>query len=411
MRGEISKQSGFFSYVDLESRIPAARLIRNVRDIVDAALLEMDSAFDEMYSRSGRQSIPPEQPVCALLLQILFTIRSKRQLMERQDYDLMFHWFAGLGVDHEVWYPTVFTKNRDCVLAGNVDELFFDAIKKQAYANSLMSRDHFSVDGALLEACASMKFYKPKRGTDHDGRDFHGQARSNDTHASTTDRDARLFRKSAGKGTRLCHMGHLLTENRHGLIVDAEVTQENSLKNVRGKDGTALYTYNSANQLVRQNGSFYAEYDGNGNRFRYSMQQWNLNGSGAFSTVSYLNLFSRGGKNLVEVDHRVDTAGSYVKKNYRNHVYLGAAHLAYIDDCQINKNLAIGVCGDLDDDGDGLTYLQELDKGTYPFDKDSDHDGLPDYYDLFPTNANPVFPLEAAGGYKGSSITETVNQQ
>lgn len=177
-----------------------------------------------------------------------------------------------------------------------------------------------------------------------------------------------------------------------------------SLKNVRGKDGTALYTYNSANQLVRQNGTFYAEYDGNGNRFRSSMQQWNLNGSGAFSSVAYLNLFSKGGKNLAEVDHRVDTAGSFVKKNYRNHVYLGAAHLAYVDDCQINKNLAIGVCGDVDDDGDGLTYLQELDKGTYPFDKDSDHDGIPDYYDLFPTDPNPKFQLESAGGYRGSDL-------
>jgi transposase len=226
MRGEISKQSNFFSYVDLESRIPAAHPIRKVRGIVDAALLEMDSAFDDMYSRTGRPSIPPEQLIRALLLQILFTIRSERQLMERLDYDLMFRWFVGLGVDDEVWHPTVFTKNRDRVLTGNIDELFFDAIKKQAYANSLMSREHFSVDGTLLEACASMKSYKPKDGSgDDDGQDFHGQTRKNETHASTTDKDARLFRKSAGKESRLCHMGHLLTENRHGLIVDTEVTQ------------------------------------------------------------------------------------------------------------------------------------------------------------------------------------------
>lgn len=229
MRGETSTQSGLFSYVNLESRIPADHPIRKIRKVVDKALADMNSAFDDMYSITGRPSIPPEQLIRALLLQILFTIRSERQLMERLDYDLMFRWFVGLGMDDKVWHPTVFTKNRDRVMKGNVDELFFDAIKKQAYANKLMSRDHFSVDGTLLDACASMKSFKPKDSADDDDNEnFHGQKRSNETHASTTDADARLFRKGKGKESKLCHMGHLLTENRNGLIVDTEVTEANT---------------------------------------------------------------------------------------------------------------------------------------------------------------------------------------
>lgn len=226
MRGETSNQSELFSYVSLESRIPVDHPIRKIRKVVDKALSDMDSTFDDMYSITGRPSIPPEQLIRALLLQILFTIRSERQLMERLDYDLMFRWFVGLGMDDKVWHPTVFTKNRDRVMEGNVDELFFNAIKKQAYAKKLMSRDHFSVDGTLLDACASMKSFKPKGSNDDDDNEnFHGQKRSNDTHKSTTDTDARLYRKGKGKESKLCHMGHILTENRNGLIVDTEVTE------------------------------------------------------------------------------------------------------------------------------------------------------------------------------------------
>lgn len=225
MRGESSKQDELFSYVSLESRIPSGHPIRKVRKIIDSALSDLDAAFDEMYSSNGRPSIPPEQLIRALLLQILFTIRSERQLMERLAYGLMFRWFVGLGTDDKVWHSTVFTKNRDRIMAGNVDELFFDAINKQAYAKKLMSHDHFSVDDTLLEACASMKSFKPKDGSDDDdGQSYHGQKRKNDTHESSTDKDARLFRKGKGKESKLCHMGHLLTENRNGLIVDTEVT-------------------------------------------------------------------------------------------------------------------------------------------------------------------------------------------
>lgn len=225
MRGDPSQQDELFSYVSLESRIPESHPIRKVRKVVDRALKDLNPAFDEMYSVNGRPSIPPEQLIRALLLQILFSIRSERQLMERLDYDLMFRWFVGLGMDGKVWHPTVFTKNRDRIMRANIDELFFDAIKHQAYAKNLMSRDHFSVDGTLLDACASMKSFKPKdNDNDDDGQNFHGQKRTNESHASTTDADAKLFRKGKGKEARLCHMGHLLTENRNGFIVDAMVT-------------------------------------------------------------------------------------------------------------------------------------------------------------------------------------------
>jgi transposase len=225
MRGESTPQENLFSYVDLESRIPQQHPIRKVRQIVDRALRELEPTFADMYSAVGRPSIPPEQLIRALLLQIFFTIRSERQLMERLDYDLMFRWFVGLGIDDTVWNHSVFSKNRDRLMRHDIDELFFEAVKKQAHANKLMSREHFTVDGTLLEACASIKSFKAKDGSDdeNDG-DFHGQKRSNETHESTTDSDSRLFRKGPGKESKLCHMGHLLTENRNGLIVRTEVT-------------------------------------------------------------------------------------------------------------------------------------------------------------------------------------------
>src|SRR5690606_4935873 len=227
MRGESDNQGALFSYVDLESRIPAHHPIRKVRQVVDKALMDMEWAFDDMYARVGRPSIPPEQLIRALLLQVLFTIRSERQLMERLDYDLMFRWFVGLSMDDAVWNHSVFSKNRDRLMLNAIDELFFDAIKKQAYAKKLMSREHFSVDGTLLEACASMKSFKSKDGSDDDdsGENFHGQKRSNETHQSTTDPEAKLFRKGKGKESKLYHMGHILTENRNGMIVEAQVTE------------------------------------------------------------------------------------------------------------------------------------------------------------------------------------------
>ena len=226
MRGEIDAQAEMFSYVDLESRIPSQHPIRKIRGIVDEALIELEPAFAQMYSDRGRPSIPPEQLLRALLLQILFTIRSERLLMERIDYDLLFRWFVGLGIDDAVWNHSVFSKNRDRLMSYDVDELLFEAIKKQAYAKKLLSRDHFTVDGTLIEACASIKSFKPKDGSgDNDGENFHGQRRSNETHASTTDPDSRLYRKGKGKEAKLNYMGHIVTENRNGLIVGASVSE------------------------------------------------------------------------------------------------------------------------------------------------------------------------------------------
>lgn len=232
MRGEANPQPSMFSYIDLEKRIPHNHPIRKIRRIVDVALADIEAAFDDMYANEGRPSIPPEQLLRALLLQILFTLRSERQLVERIDYDLLFRWFVGLGIDDRVWHHSTFSKNRDRLLSINVDELFFEAIKRQAASHQLLSREHFSVDGTLLDACAGIKSYKPKGDNENDGDDddhnqgvdFRGKKLSNDTHASTTDPDARLFRKGANKEAKLCHMGHLLTENRNGLIVDAVVT-------------------------------------------------------------------------------------------------------------------------------------------------------------------------------------------
>lgn len=226
MRGEENPQPQMFSYVDLESRVPQHHPIRKVRRIVDEALAELAPRFEAMYSERGRRSIPPEQLLRALLLQIFFSIRSERLLVERIDYDLLFRWFVGLGMDDPVWNHSTFSKNRDRLMSSHVDELLFEAIKKQAYARQLMSRDHFSVDGTLLEACASLKSFRPRDDSDDDDdENFHGHKRKNETHRSRTDPDAKLYRKGLGKEAKLCFMGHVLTENRNGLIVEATVTE------------------------------------------------------------------------------------------------------------------------------------------------------------------------------------------
>jgi len=240
MRGEDQGSEGFFSYVRLESRIPADHPLRAVRELVDAALRELSRSFDRLYSRDGRPSIPPERLLRALLLQAFYTVRSERQLMEQLNYNLLFRWFVGLSADDAVWDATVFCKNRDRLLDGDIANKFFVAVLNLPQVRKLLSGEHFSVDGTLIEAWASMKSFVPKDGgdppsrQDRDGsggrnaeRNFHGEKRRNDTHSSTTDPDARLFRKGAGKEAKLCHMGHLMTENRNGLIVDARLTEAN----------------------------------------------------------------------------------------------------------------------------------------------------------------------------------------
>jgi transposase len=240
MRGEDQRSEGFFSYVRLEARIPADHPLRAIRDLADAALRELSPAFNRLYARDGRPSIPPERLLRALLLQAFYTVRSERQLMEQLDYNLLFRWFVGLSADDPVWDATVFCKNRDRLLDGDIAAKFFVSVLNLPQVRKLLSSEHFSVDGTLIEAWASMKSFVPKddsnppsgKGPSGGGRrnaerDFHGQKRKNDTHSSTTDPDARLFRKGAGKEAKLCHMGHLMIENRNGLIVDARLSEAN----------------------------------------------------------------------------------------------------------------------------------------------------------------------------------------
>jgi transposase/IS5 family transposase len=266
MRGSDQQSGALFSYVDLEERIPATHPLRTIRSIINSALAALDAEFAALYSTEGRPSIPPERLLRAVLIQILFSVRSERQLMEQMQYNLLFRWFVGLGIDDPVWVPTVFTKNRDRLLTTAIARKFLAAILADKAVEPLLSDEHFSVDGTLIEAWASMKSFQSKTDTGgqpptdadagQDGKrpleaaeeqssvpadaastspapkagsnaevDFHGQKRSNATHASVTDPEARLYRKGKGKVAKLCYMGHALMENRNGLVVDACLTE------------------------------------------------------------------------------------------------------------------------------------------------------------------------------------------
>jgi transposase len=233
MRGEDVRTDALFSYVSCEARVPRDHPLRPIRAIVDEALAQLSPELERLYARIGRPSIPPEKLLRALLLQAFYSVRSERQLMEQLDYNLLFRWFVGLAMDAPVWDVTVFTKNRARLLAGDVAARFMAAVLGQPRVKALLSDEHFTVDGTLIEAFASLKSFRPKDeagGDEPDGggrnaeRDFHGERRKNATHASTTDPDARLYRKGPGKEARLSHMGHLLMENRNGLIVEAALT-------------------------------------------------------------------------------------------------------------------------------------------------------------------------------------------
>ena len=264
MRGADETSGLLFSYVDIEARIPSRHPLRQIRRIVNDVLVGLDSEFEGLYARFGRPSIPPERLIRASLLQILFSVRSERQLMEQMDYNLMFRWFVGLGIDDEVWVSTVFTKNRDRLLTTDMARKVMAAILAHREIAPLLSDEHFSVDGTLVKAWASMKSFQPRpEGAPHNDEgpgdpptpdaateeqpeetqtetepmprnnrrnrnaevDFKGEKRSNATHASTTDPDARLYKKSPGSGAMLCFVGHALMENRHGLIVQGDLTQ------------------------------------------------------------------------------------------------------------------------------------------------------------------------------------------
>jgi len=212
-----------FSYLTLEQRVPADHPLREIRVLTDAVLGSLDAEFDKLYKTTGRSSVAPEYVLRALLLQAFYSIRSERQLVEQIDYNLLFRWFVGLGMDDAVWNHAVFSKNRDRLLNSEVAQQFFAAVNWQA--KRFMSDDHFTVDGTLIQAWASHKSVRAKGGSDGDGANFHGQKRSNDTHESTTDPDARLYKKSYGKESHLAYLGHTLVENRNGLIAAAMVTQ------------------------------------------------------------------------------------------------------------------------------------------------------------------------------------------
>jgi transposase len=252
MRGEDSKQEAMFSYISPEKRVPAEHPLRPIRAMVDTVLAEMSPRFAKLYSDVGRPSIAPERLLRALLLQIFYSVRSERLLMEQLDYNLLFRWFVGLAMDERVWDHSVFSQNRDRLLNAAIAEVFFQRVLAQA--QPYLSDEHFTVDGTLLEAWASHKSFRPKQNGDRPGGgtrevDFHGQKRSNQAHQSTTDPDARLFKKSSGSEAKLCYLGHLLTENRHGLVVDAEVTlatgtaeREAALRMVQTKAGSRRIT-------------------------------------------------------------------------------------------------------------------------------------------------------------------------
>lgn len=233
MRGTDEASGSLFSYVDLESRVRGDHPLRLIREIANLALADLGADFAELYPpRVGRPSIPPERLLRAMLLQAFYGIRSERQLMERMEFDLLFRWFVGLGIDEAAWDHSTFSKNRDRLLAGEIAGKFLRAVLAQPRVKRLVSSDHFSVDGTMLEAWASLKSFRRRDHDDNDPdgpgrnaeRGFHKEQRSNTTHESTTDPEAKLFKKG-GQAAKLCYLGHALMENRHGLVVDGGVTQ------------------------------------------------------------------------------------------------------------------------------------------------------------------------------------------
>src|SRR5882672_9312425 len=232
MRGSDESSGSLFSYVDLEARVRRDHPLRTIREIANGALSDLSKAFTALYTEFGRPSIAPEKLLRAMLLQAFYGLRSERQLMERMEFDLLFRWFVGLGVDDPAWDHSSFSKNRDRLLEGEIAAKFLAAVMAQPKVKRLLSSDHFSVDGALLETKASIKSFRRKDGDDNDAagpgrnaeRDFHGEKRSNESHRSTTDPEARLYKKGDGQPAKLCYIGHALMENRHGLVIGGTAT-------------------------------------------------------------------------------------------------------------------------------------------------------------------------------------------
>ncbi len=236
MRGDDVQQGAMFSYLSPERRVPADHPLRPIRQMVDTVLKRLSPLFDAMYAERGRPSIPPEKLLRALLVQCLYSVRSERLLMEQLDYNLLFRWFVGLNMDDPVWDFTVFSKNRERLLEADVARAFFEEIGKLAREKGLLSDEHFTVDGTLIEAWAGQKSFKPRQPSDtplppqdsdpgNPTVNFRGEKRTNDTHASTTDADARLYKKATGQEAKLAFLGHVLMENRHGLVVQTRLTR------------------------------------------------------------------------------------------------------------------------------------------------------------------------------------------
>lgn len=233
MRGSDERSGSLFSYVDLEARVRQDHPLRVIRAIANAALSDLSAEFRVLYTDFGRPSIAPEKLLRAMLLQAFYGVRSERQLTERMEFDLLFRWFVGLGVDDLVWDHSTFSKNRDRLLEGEIAGKFLTAVLAQPKVKRLLSSDHFSVDGTLIEAWASLKSFRRKDGDDNDSqgpgrnaeRNFHQEKRTNETHESTTDPEARLYKKGDGQPAKLCYMGHALMENRHGLAVGGGVSE------------------------------------------------------------------------------------------------------------------------------------------------------------------------------------------
>jgi transposase len=228
MRGDDAQQTAMYSYINLEDRIPQDHPLRRIRQMMDAALGELWAHFERLYARRGRPSIPPERLLRALLLQILYSIRSERQVMEQLDYNLLYRWFVGLNPDDEIWDVTVFTKNRERMLDGEVSQRLLESVLKQAGEHNLLSEEHFTVDGTLIEAWASRKSFVPKDPPPSKGSGHGGEKLLRDTHESKTDPEARLYKKSTAGEARPSYLGHVLIENRKGLVVAACATQSST---------------------------------------------------------------------------------------------------------------------------------------------------------------------------------------
>lgn len=238
MRGTFADQGRLFSYISPEARVPPHHPLRKIRALVRDVLSELNRSLGRLYANEGRPSIPPEQLLSALLLQVFYGIRSERQLMEQLDYNLLYRWFVGLSPDDPVWDPTTFTKNRERLQNGEVFKKFMTRLLNHPRVKPLLSDEHFSVDGTLIEAWASQKSFRPRDGSGDDdgGANFHGQKRKNDTHVSTSDPNSRLYRKAAGREAKLCYMGHATMENRHGLAVAGMVTHANGIAERRASE-------------------------------------------------------------------------------------------------------------------------------------------------------------------------------